>query len=75
MIKLYADENFPLVIVRQLRQIQYDVLTSYEVGQANQGITDDEVLAFATQTGKKLLVRMMQNSNSELIGIAILNDP
>ena len=55
MIKLYADENFPLAIVRQLRQIQYDVLTSYEAGQANQGIPDDEVLAFATQQERVLL--------------------
>jgi len=27
----------------------YDVLTSYDAGQANQGIPDDEVLAFAIQ--------------------------
>lgn len=55
MVRLYADENFPLAIVRQLRQIQYDVLTSYEAGQANQGIPDDEVLAFATQEKRVLL--------------------
>ncbi|MEA5616885.1 DUF5615 family PIN-like protein [Cronbergia sp. UHCC 0137] len=40
--RLYADDNFPLAIVPQLRQIQYDLLTSYEAGQANQGIPDDE---------------------------------
>ncbi|MGM3307957.1 hypothetical protein ACSQ6I_18605 [Anabaena sp. WFMT] len=34
MLRLYSDENFPLEIVRQLRLIQYDVLTSYEAGQA-----------------------------------------
>ncbi|MFM7368915.1 MAG: DUF5615 family PIN-like protein, partial [Sphaerospermopsis kisseleviana] len=55
MVRLYADENFPLEIVRQLRQYQYDVLTSYEAGKANQSIPDDEVLAFATQEKRVLL--------------------
>jgi predicted nuclease of predicted toxin-antitoxin system len=56
-VRLYSDENFPLEIVRQLRQMKYDVLTSYEAGQANQGIPDDEVLAFATQE-KRVLVTL-----------------
>ncbi|MBE9055692.1 DUF5615 family PIN-like protein [Sphaerospermopsis sp. LEGE 08334] len=55
MVRLYADENFPLEIVRQLRQYQYDVLTSHEAGKANQGIPDDEVLVFATQEKRVLL--------------------
>ncbi|MDD1414828.1 DUF5615 family PIN-like protein [Dolichospermum sp. ST_con] len=54
-MRLYSDENFPLEIVRQLRQMKYDVLTSYEAGQANQGIPDDEVLAFATQENRVLV--------------------
>jgi predicted nuclease of predicted toxin-antitoxin system len=49
MVKLYSNENFPMDIVRELRQLGYDVLTSYEAGQANQGIPDEEVLIFATQ--------------------------
>ncbi|MEI6444480.1 MAG: DUF5615 family PIN-like protein [Nostocales cyanobacterium ELA583] len=57
MVRLYTDENFPLEIIRQLRLIKYDVLTSYEAGQANQGIPDDEVLAFATQE-KRVLVTL-----------------
>jgi len=55
MVKLYSNENFPLDIVRHLRQLEYDVLTSYEAGQANQGIPDDEVLAFATQDERILI--------------------
>ncbi|MFN6527051.1 DUF5615 family PIN-like protein [Nostoc sp. ChiSLP03a] len=47
-VKLYSNENFPMDIVRELRQLGYDVLTSYEAGQANQGIPDEEVLIFAT---------------------------
>ncbi len=57
MVRLYSDENFPLEIVRQLRLIKYDVLTSYEAGQANPGIPNDEVLAFATQE-KRVLVTL-----------------
>lgn len=49
MIRLYSNENFPMDIVRELGRLGYDVLTSYDAGQANQGIPDEEVLAFATQ--------------------------
>jgi predicted nuclease of predicted toxin-antitoxin system len=36
-------------IVRELCRLGYDVLTSYDAGQANQGIPDEDVLTFATQ--------------------------
>ncbi|BAY25598.1 hypothetical protein NIES2100_54040 [Calothrix sp. NIES-2100] len=55
MIKLYSNENFPMDIVRELRQLGYDVLTSYEAGQANQGIPDEEVLNFATQNQRVVI--------------------
>jgi len=55
MARLYSNENFPLDIVWQLRQLGYDVLTSYEAGQANQGIPDDAVLSFATQQSRILI--------------------
>ncbi|MBD2299958.1 DUF5615 family PIN-like protein [Nostoc sp. FACHB-190] len=55
MVKFYSNENFPMDIVRELRQLGYDVLTSYEAGQANQGIPDDEVLAFATQSNRVVI--------------------
>lgn len=32
-IRFYADENFPLAIIEELRQLDYDVLTSIEAGQ------------------------------------------
>ncbi|WP_179198334.1 DUF5615 family PIN-like protein [Nostoc sp. T09] len=47
MTKFYANENFPLDLIQELRQLGYDVLTSYEAGQANQSISDEEVLNFA----------------------------
>ena len=49
MVKLYSNENFPMDIMMELRRLGYDVLTSYDAGQANQGIPDEDVLTFATQ--------------------------
>ncbi|MGA9380142.1 MAG: DUF5615 family PIN-like protein [Phormidium sp.] len=47
--RLYSNENFPIDIVNKLRYLGHDVLTSYQAGQANQGISDDDVLKFAHQ--------------------------
>ena len=55
MLKLYSNENFPLDIVVELRKFGYDVLTSYEAGQANLGIPDEDVLTFATQQGRAVI--------------------
>lgn len=55
MARLYADENFPLLIVEALRQLGHDVLTVFEAGQANQRIQDPDVLAFAVATGRAVL--------------------
>lgn len=38
-----------------LRDYGHDVLTSYEAGQANQGIPDPEVLIFATNQNRILI--------------------
>ena len=53
--RLYADENFPLPVVEELRRLGHDVLTMYEDGKANQSIPDDEVLALATEGRRSLL--------------------
>lgn len=47
MARLYSNENFPLDVVIKLRYLGHDVLTSYDAGQANQGIPDNDVLRFA----------------------------
>jgi uncharacterized protein with PIN domain len=47
MIRFYSDENFPLDLVQELRQLGYDVLTCYQAGQANQSIDDENVISFA----------------------------
>ena len=47
MVILYADENFERPVVEKLREKGYDILTAQEAGNANQGIPDEDVLAFA----------------------------
>lgn len=47
MIKLYANENFPVETVVILRSLGYDILSTHDVGQSNLKIPDEEVLAFA----------------------------
>jgi uncharacterized protein with PIN domain len=55
MASFYTNENFPIKIARYLRQMGHDVLTSHEAGKANQCIPDEEVLAFASESGRILL--------------------
>jgi hypothetical protein len=52
---LYADENFPFQVVEALRELGHDVLTSLEAGQANQRVSDEAVLQFATRTARAVL--------------------
>ncbi len=47
MARVYANENFPLATVKELRRLGHDVLTTYESGRAGQRIPDEEVLPFA----------------------------
>ena len=55
MARFYSNENFPLDVVRFLRELGHDVLTSFEAKKANQSIPDDEVLIFATEQNRALL--------------------
>jgi len=55
MVDFYSNENFPIDAVRVLRQLGHDVLTSYEAGQANQGIPDDDVLTYATRQNRAVI--------------------
>ena len=55
MARLYSNENFPLPIVDELRELGHDILTIQETGKANQAMTDDEVLAFANKEKRILL--------------------
>lgn len=47
MARLYANENFPLPVVAELRRLGHDVLTVRESGKANRAVPDGEVSEFA----------------------------
>ncbi len=47
MAEFYANENFPLPAVEELRRRGHQVLTSHEAGNAGRAIPDAEVLDFA----------------------------
>jgi Domain of unknown function (DUF5615) len=47
-MRFYADENFPLPVVAELRRLGHDVVTAFEDGRANRGIDDEAVLKRAT---------------------------
>jgi predicted nuclease of predicted toxin-antitoxin system len=55
MIRFYSNENLAINLVEAIRSLGYDVLTSYEAQQANQGIPDDEVLRYATINNRCVL--------------------
>ena len=55
MIRFYADEQFPFQVVELLRNLGYDVLTVQEAGNANQRISDDQVLRFAISQERSIL--------------------
>lgn len=55
MARLYADENFPLPVVEELRRLGHDVLTMYETGQAGQAMPDETVLAYACADRRAVL--------------------
>jgi len=75
MARLNADENFSHRVVDELRQLGHDVLTALDAGQANQGIGDPAVLAFAVADKRAVLTfyrlhfRRLHQHNRPLCGI------
>lgn len=57
MAVLISDEDVHQELVEHLRALGHDVVTAREVGRANLGIPDPEVLAFAVAQGRTLLTR------------------
>jgi hypothetical protein len=55
MANLYANENFPLPVALELRNLGHDVLTTHEAGKSNQSIPDAEVLEFARLQNRAVL--------------------
>lgn len=52
---LYADENFPLRVIEELRRLGQDVLTAFEDGRANQSISDLDILTRAIELGRAIV--------------------
>lgn len=52
MARAYSNENVPAPVVAALRALGHDVLTSLEAGNANAGVGDVSVLAFAYAQGR-----------------------
>jgi hypothetical protein len=72
-LQFYSNEHFPLDWVKELGKLGYDVLTSQEVGQANnQSISDPDVLKFAHQNQRVVIILNRQdfllNNNQSLKG-------
>jgi len=55
MARLYANENFPLPVVQELRLLGHDVLTASEAGTAGKAVPDRDVLAFAVAADRVLV--------------------
>lgn len=55
MARLYANENFPLPVVKELRRLGHNVLTIHETGQAGQSVPDENVLTFASADDRALV--------------------
>ena len=55
MARLYSNENLAIDLVEALRKFNHDILSSYDAGQANQGIPDDEVLDYATLNDRSVI--------------------
>jgi len=73
----YADENFPLDVVIELRRLGNDVLTVFEDGRANQAVEDEKVLRRAVKLGRAVLTinridfKKLHQSNPNHSGIVI----
>jgi len=61
MAHFYADENFPLPVILELRKLGHDVLTTQEAGQSGRAIPDEQVLAFSAANNRALLTLNRQH--------------
>ena len=78
---MYANENFPQGVVQLLRDYGHDVLTVLEAGNANVGISDADVLAFAIANQRVVITlnrrdfiqlhMHFQNTHQEHFGIIV----
>lgn len=77
MTRFYANEQFPLPVVVELRRLGHDVVTIQEAGKGGQAVPDHEVLKFSTEDQRILLTfnrkhfKRLHYQNSDHAGIVI----
>lgn len=80
LFRFYANENLPAELVTALQQLGHDVLTSYEAGNANQRVPDEQVLITATADERAVITLnrddflRLHRSGVEHNGIVICKD-
>jgi hypothetical protein len=55
MARFYANENFPLPVVAELRRLGHEVLTIHETGQAGRALPDGAVLEAACRENRAII--------------------
>jgi hypothetical protein len=77
MARLYADEDFDLTVVIELRRLGHGALTIQEDGCGNRGVPDDGVLAIAKHIDRAVLTNNridfihLHNQSAEHKGIIV----
>lgn len=76
-MQFYADENFPLDVIAELRNLGHDCLTALEDERANQKIPDEKVLERAVELRRAVLTinridfKRLHNADNNHAGIVI----
>ncbi len=79
-MRFYADENFPIIPVKELQNLGHEVLTIFDDRRANQEIPDEDVLTRAIElemailTHNRLDFKRLHSRNSEHYGIVICTE-
>lgn len=55
MARIYANENFPLPVVEELRRLGHNVVTTSDSGMAGKALPDQAVLALAAADNRILI--------------------
>ena len=77
MSLLYANENFPLPAVLELRKLGHDVQTTQDTGMAGRAMPDDDVLDYARRGGRAIVTLnrkhfiRLHNQSSSHFGIIV----
>jgi hypothetical protein len=53
--RVFADENFPLPVVEELRRLGHDIVTITDAGKAGQSLADEALLEFAYADNRAVL--------------------